>query len=128
MSDIAARIARLGYAALLPDVYYRAGWYEPFSMAKIFAEPAERERSLSLMQGLTADASVRDAEAFLDFLNEREEVVAGPMATVGYCIGALRIDVRLHPMVPQRSCSGGSRVRLARTLHVSSRVLCPGIK
>jgi carboxymethylenebutenolidase len=100
-------------------------------MAKIFAEPAERERSLSLMQGLAADASVRDAEAFLDFLNEREEVVAGPMATVGYCMGgrislavaghhpdrvaaaasirgALRIDVRLHPMVPLRSCSGGA--------------------
>jgi carboxymethylenebutenolidase len=85
--EMGARLAGLGYAVLVPDPYYRAGPYEPFSMATVFADPAERARLSSLMASLSAAEAVRDAGAFVDFLVARAEVAPGPVGTTGYCMG-----------------------------------------
>jgi carboxymethylenebutenolidase len=84
---MADRLARLGYAVLLPDVYYRSGGYTPFDVATVFSDPAEMERLSSLAASLTAEMIVRDAGAFLGFLAARPEVSGTGVGTTGYCMG-----------------------------------------
>ncbi|MFC4086943.1 dienelactone hydrolase family protein [Amycolatopsis samaneae] len=83
---MADRLAGLGYAVLLPDVYYRTEW-DPFDVATVFRDPAERRRLDALYTGLTTEMIVRDTGAFLDFLTDRPEVSGAATGTTGYCMG-----------------------------------------
>jgi carboxymethylenebutenolidase len=84
---MAERLAGLGYAVLLPDVYYRAGGFAPFDIATVFSDPDERARLMALAGGVTTEMVVRDAAAFLGFLAERPEVSGTAVGTTGYCMG-----------------------------------------
>ncbi len=85
--SMADRLTSHGYAVLVPDVYWRSGTWEPFSMETVFTEANERARLFDLMGSLTTDMSVSDAGAMLDFLATRPEVTPGPVGTTGYCMG-----------------------------------------
>jgi carboxymethylenebutenolidase len=84
---MADRLAGLGYAVLLPDIYYRTGGYTPFDTATVLSDPAERERLMSLTASVTANMHIRDAGAFLTFLASRSEVSGTDVGTTGYCMG-----------------------------------------
>ena len=56
------RLAGLGYVALIPDIYYRAGEWTPFDMATLFTDPRERARMSGLARALTWALSL-DARA-----------------------------------------------------------------
>jgi carboxymethylenebutenolidase len=84
---MAQRLADLGYAVLLPDLYYRLGPTEPFDMHVVFADPDERARLMSVAATVTKDAATRDTGAFLEFLADQPEVAAGKVGTTGYCMG-----------------------------------------
>ncbi len=85
--QMGARLARDGYAVLVPDVYHRSGGYEPFSMDTAFTDPDERARLFALVMSLSPAMVVADAEAFVAFLASRPEVAEGPIGTTGYCMG-----------------------------------------
>jgi carboxymethylenebutenolidase len=51
--EMADRVAGLGYATLLPDVYYRAGRWAPFDTNTVFGDPEERQRLMALARSLT---------------------------------------------------------------------------
>lgn len=85
--SMAQRLADLGYSVLLPDMYYRAGPFEPFDMQNVFTDAEERTRLMSLLSTVTKDAATRDTGAFLDFLAHQPEVAAGKVGTTGYCMG-----------------------------------------
>ncbi|MEV0264727.1 dienelactone hydrolase family protein [Streptomyces sp. NPDC050617] len=104
---MADRLAGLGYAVLLPDVYYRAGEVAPFDIATAFGDPAERERLFSLMQSLTTERIVRDANAFLEFLAGRPEVSGDRVGTTGYCMGG-RISLIVAGHRPDRIAAAAS--------------------
>ena len=55
MREMADRLASMGYVALVPDIYYRSGDWEPFDMATLFSVPAERERLSTLAGVLTTE-------------------------------------------------------------------------
>ena len=38
------RLASMGYVALVPDIYYRAGEWAPFDVATLFTDEQERAR------------------------------------------------------------------------------------
>ncbi|HET9894437.1 MAG TPA: dienelactone hydrolase family protein [Streptosporangiaceae bacterium] len=81
------RVASMGYVALVPDVFYRAGNWAPFDIATMFSDEAERARLFRLMGSLTNDKVVADAAAFADFLLARPEVTGAAIGTTGYCMG-----------------------------------------
>jgi carboxymethylenebutenolidase len=87
MSEIGDRLASMGYVALVPDVYYRAGEWAPFSFANMFSDDAERSRLFGLMGALTNDKIVSDARAYADFVLARPEVAGSAIGTTGYCMG-----------------------------------------
>jgi len=81
------RLASMGYVALIPDIYYRAGEWAPFDVATVFTDKQERARLSSLASVLTNDRIIADSGAYADFLLARPEVRAPAIGTTGYCLG-----------------------------------------
>ncbi len=84
---MAQRLADLGYAVLLPNLYYRVGEFEPFDVRTVFTDPAERARLMGLASSVTEEGVARDTEAMLDFLAVQPEVTGTKVGTTGYCMG-----------------------------------------
>lgn len=84
MRDMGDHLASLGYVALVPDVFYRAGDWAPFDPATAFTDEKERGRLFGLMSGLTNGRVIADADAYADFLLARPEVRGTAVGTTGY--------------------------------------------
>lgn len=85
--EMGQQLADHGYAVLLPDLYYRAGRYEPMVPARVFADPAAKEKLMALVGSLDRDRKVSDAGAYIDFLTTRPEVKGDRFGVTGYCMG-----------------------------------------
>jgi carboxymethylenebutenolidase len=81
------RLAGMGYAVLIPDIYYRAGQWAPFDVATLFTDDNERARMRGLVGPLTNEAIIADARAYGGFLLARPEVTGSAIGTAGYCLG-----------------------------------------
>jgi len=101
LRDMAARLASLGYAVLLPDVYYRKGAWAPFDMTTVFADTSERNRLFAMMKAITPEVMSTDAQAFFDYLAGRPEVAGDRFGTTGYCMGG-RTSLMVAGRVPDR--------------------------
>ncbi|WP_396932203.1 dienelactone hydrolase family protein [Mycolicibacterium sp.] len=99
--DMAAQLADLGYAVLVPDVYYRSGDWAPFDMETVFSDKSERQRLFSMIGSVTPDAMASDARAFFDYLAARPEVTGETFGTTGYCMGG-RTSLTVAGRVPER--------------------------
>ncbi len=104
---MADRLAGLGYSVLLPDVYYRAGGFEPFDIATVFSDPAERTRLMGLAGSLDNEQIISDAGAFLEFLAARPEVSGTGVGTTGYCMGG-RTSLLVAGAHPERVAAAAS--------------------
>jgi len=98
---MATRLAGLGYAVLVPDVYYRSGAWAPFDMAGVFEDPGERRRLFATMKAITAEVMAADAIRFFDYLAARPEVSGQRFGTCGYCMGG-RTSLIVAGRVPDR--------------------------
>lgn len=87
MRNMGERLAGLGYVTLIPDFYYRQGFWAPFDMKTAFGDPDERARIMGLMQTVTPDDAVRDARAYTQYLLDLPEVGGAAIGTTGYCMG-----------------------------------------
>src|SRR5690349_21911142 len=85
--QMGGQLAGMGYAVLIPDIYYRAGQWAPFDVATLFSDTNERARMRRLVAPLTNEAIVADAGAYGDFLLARPEVTGSAIGTTGYCLG-----------------------------------------
>jgi carboxymethylenebutenolidase len=81
------RVAEMGYVALVPDTYYRAGEWAPFDLSTVFTDEQERARLSTLTGALTPDRIIADADAYSEFLLARPEVAGSAIGTTGYCMG-----------------------------------------
>jgi carboxymethylenebutenolidase len=130
MLEIGERLATHGYFALVPDLFYRSGPYEPMDGGSIFADPAKRKILLERFVALATPAKVMaDTRAFLDHLAAEPDVRPGGIGTTGYCMGGL-MSLTAAGTYPDRilataSYHGG---RLATDAPESPHLLAPRIK
>lgn len=81
------RLASMGYVALIPDIYYREGGYQPFDARTAFSDEKERNRLFGLAGTLTNERVTADASDYADFLLARPEVRGTAIGAHGYCMG-----------------------------------------
>ncbi|CAL9346454.1 dienelactone hydrolase family protein [Streptomyces sp. SID6013] len=88
---MADRLAGAGYTVVVPNVLYREGRAPVVDLPE-FIDQASRprifERLGPMMRALTPERAERDADAYLRWLTGRPEAAGGPVAVVGYCMGA----------------------------------------
>ena len=97
--QMAKRLAESGYSVLVVNQYYRSQ-RAPIADSTNFA--ALRETLMPLMGTLNAETHVRDAQAFVSFLDSQPPVDPNrKMGTMGYCMGG-PITMRTAAAVPDR--------------------------
>ena len=93
------RLAESGYSVLVVNQYYRSQ-RAPITDSTNFA--ALRETLMPLMGTLNAETHMRDARAFVSFLDSQPSVDPNrKMGTMGYCMGG-PITMRTAAAVPDR--------------------------
>jgi carboxymethylenebutenolidase len=85
--DMGRRLADYGYVVLVPDLFYRAGPYEPLDPKAVFASGNFREAVGHLMGSTDNRKAGEDTEAFLAYLDGRDDVAGTEVGTTGYCMG-----------------------------------------
>ena len=109
MRQMGERLSDLGYVVLVPDFYYRHGPYDPVDMRTAFSTKETAEKIMGMMRAYTADLVVRDAGAFIDYLDTLPEKRPGGVGTTGYCMGG-----RLSLLT---AANLGGRVSAAASFH-----------
>lgn len=110
MRDIGKRLAGDGYAALVPNPYYRVARAPGIEMAGFSFQDAEDMAALrKLMGGINAGgAAEKDAAAFVAFLDAQPQVDKNrKIGTQGYCMGGALV-FRTAASVPDRIGAGAS--------------------
>ena len=83
------RLASHGYYVLLPDMFWRAGPYDPIDLKAAFAsEEARRTIFGKFMASTNPEKSTRDTGAFLAWLEKQPKAKADKVGCTGYCMGA----------------------------------------
>jgi carboxymethylenebutenolidase len=85
--DMCERIARDGYVVLLPDMFHRAGPYEPLAPKAVFAMGDVRKALAHLFASTDNERAAQDTAAFLSYLDSRSDVLGRKVGTTGYCMG-----------------------------------------
>jgi carboxymethylenebutenolidase len=128
--QMSERLASYGYYVLLPDMFWRAGPYEPINMAEAFKDPDARRAIFGKLMGSTdTEKSTRDTGAFLDWLAKQPEVKGDKVGVTGYCMGA-GLSLRAAGNFPDRiaASAGFHGGRLATDAPDSPHLLAPKIK
>jgi carboxymethylenebutenolidase len=127
--DMGQRLADAGYVVLLPDLYYRAGPYEPLDPKAVFASNDVRGAIGHLYSTTGNRKAAQDTEAFLALIDSRKDVSGKKIGTTGYCMGG-GISLTVAGTYPDRiaaaaSFHGGG---LASDSEESPHLLAPKIK
>jgi len=127
--EFGERLARAGYFALLPDLFWRAGPYEPINVKEVFADETKRREVFGKLMGSTnPEKQLIDAKASLDYLAAQPEVKPGPVGITGYCMGC-GVVMRTAGNFPDRiaAAAGFHGGRLATDAPDSPHLLAPKI-
>lgn len=107
LSEMAQRLADGGFVVLLPDLYYRAGPYEPLDVKAVFASGDVRGVLAPLMGSTDNQRAAQDTGAFLDYLDGRGDVAGRKVGTTGYCMGGA-ISLTAAATYPDRIAAAAS--------------------
>jgi len=130
MLEVGERLATHGYFVLLPALFYRSGPYEPMDPHSVFTDPEKRKVLMEKFFVHATQANIMsDTRAFLDYLAAQPEVVAGGVATTGYCMGGL-MSLAAAGTYPDRIIAAASYHggRLATDAPDSPHLLAPKMK
>jgi len=122
------RIADIGYVVLMPDMFYRAGPYEPIDAKAAFASGNVRDAIAHVFGSTDNRRAAEDTAFFLDYLDSRTDISTRKVGTTGYCMGGA-ISLTVAGTYPDRiaaaaSFHGGS---LATDDPLSPHLLVPRI-
>jgi carboxymethylenebutenolidase len=107
LSDMGQRLADAGYVVVLPDLYYRAGPYEALDPKAVFASGDVRATLAPLHGSTDNHLAAEDAQAFLDYLDSRDDVSGAGVGTTGYCMGG-GISLTVAGTYPDRIAAAAS--------------------
>jgi carboxymethylenebutenolidase len=126
--DMGQRLADPGYLVLLPDLFYRAGHYEPLDPKEVFASGDARASIGHLFASTDNRRAGEDTEAFLAYLDSREDVAGTKVGTTGYCMGGA-ISLTAAGTYPDRIAAAASfhGGNLATDSELSPHRLAPAI-
>jgi carboxymethylenebutenolidase len=83
----AQRLADEGFLVLLPDLFYRAGPYEPVDAMNLFSDPAKRAAHAKFFNSIDKTRAAADTKAFLRTLDAEKDLAGPKVGVVGYCMG-----------------------------------------
>jgi carboxymethylenebutenolidase len=86
LRDMARCLASVGYAVLLPNLYYRAGRETMFGPEVLESGSAERERMRAIRTKMTIPPVMRDVGAMLRFVEHHDAMRSGFVGVHGYCM------------------------------------------
>jgi carboxymethylenebutenolidase len=120
------RLADYGYIVLVPDLYYRVGRYEALDPKKVFASGDVRGTIGHLLGSTDNRRAAEDTEAFLAYLEGREDVAGTKVGTTGYCMGG-GISLTAAGTYPDRVAASASfhGGNLATDSDLSPHLLAP---
>ncbi|WP_027173268.1 dienelactone hydrolase family protein [Methylobacterium sp. 10] len=128
MLDMAQQLADAGYLVLLPDLFYRYGPYGPFVPKEVFAGDF-RVILGPLMATTGNDKAAQDTEAFLAYLDTRDDVASSKVGAVGFCMGGgmalVSAGTYPHRLTVAASFHGGN---LATDAPTSPHLLVPKLR
>jgi carboxymethylenebutenolidase len=129
LQAMAQRLADSGYVVFLPDLYYRAGAYEPLVPKDIFASGNVREAIAHLFSTTNNTRAAEDTEAILSYIATRSDVSGTRIATTGYCMGG-GMSLTAAGLFPDRIAAAASfhGGNLATDAPSSPHLLAPSIK
>jgi len=82
------RLASHGYYVLLPDMFWRAGPYEPINLKEAMKDEETRRAVFGkFMASTDPEKSTRDTGAFLAWLSNQIQVKGQKVGCTGYCMG-----------------------------------------
>ena len=124
------RLAAAGYYVLLPDLFWRAGPYDPPNIAKARAGDPEAVAVFQKLRGSTdIEKQMADTKACLDFLAKQPQAKADRVGVTGYCMGG-SIALRAAGTFPHRIAAAASfhGGNMATDASASPHLLAPKIK
>ena len=108
LCDIARRIGTVGYAAVVPNLYYREGGVNfdsrrPDGRTRSLTDvpKEEQEKVYAVARHLTDDMVIADGAALLDFFDSDEAIRGGPVGSIGWCMGGRHV-IRAAGAHPER--------------------------
>ncbi|HSI16376.1 MAG: dienelactone hydrolase family protein [Sphingomonas sp.] len=108
--QMADRLAESGYAVLTVNHFYRSVKSPIMAEGESFDQAPVRERIMPYRQLLTPEAVVRDAKAFVGWLDSQRQVDRKRgVGTTGYCMGG--------PLVMRTAATINGRVRAGASFH-----------
>jgi carboxymethylenebutenolidase len=110
MRELGRRIAAEGYAALVPNLFYRTAKAPVFDASFDYAKnPADREKYARIVAPFLAPgAAERDAVAYTSFLDTQRQVDRKrKIGTHGYCLGGPYV-LKAAAALPDRVGAGAS--------------------
>lgn len=106
--DLARRIGTVGYAAMVPDFYYRMGGgsierRDAAGNIRTMQElsPAEKAEVDRVRNHLSDAMAVSDCAGLLDFIDADAAIRSGPVGSMGWCMGGRHV-IRVAGACPDR--------------------------
>ena len=107
---MASRLAESGYAVLCINPYYRDAKAPVVETGESFRDESTQAKVLPMYRNLSPETHVRDARAFVDWLDQQASVdTTRAMGTMGYCMGG--------PMVMRAAATRADRIGAACAYH-----------